>query len=166
MASSLTSSSVVSRLGSCASPRATPSLCRSIVKQPVTFRWLTPILHCQIDELLGGSGGFWDFHAMNIVSRLIGAASMCLTFAACAYVAYVDELIRGSLPTADRIILLSGFLVGAASAAIYMISFAGRRKKIRPGFTWNSGLDFALVRANRVQKMRFGAKTRRKVATS
>jgi hypothetical protein len=64
---------------------------------------------------------------MSIHSRLIAAAAIMLFLVACLYVGYVNELLKGAVATPHRIVLLAGFLIGAASSARFLMAVANRK---------------------------------------
>jgi hypothetical protein len=93
------------------------------------------------------------------VSRSVAVFALLLTFAACAYVASVDQILKTVLSSGDRILLLSGFLVGAASSALSLISLRkGGRQLVRAPTrrrdrvfesSWTKSLNGAVLRTER-----------------
>jgi hypothetical protein len=61
---------------------------------------------------------------MLTIPRLIAVAAIALFLAACAYVGYVSELLKGTIAEPHRAIVMIGFLIGAGAISRWLTDYA------------------------------------------
>lgn len=59
------------------------------------------------------------------LSRIAGAAEFALFLAACTYVGYVNEVLKGAVAPWHRAVIMIGFLIGAGTASRFVAAIRG-----------------------------------------